>query len=304
MFAAATAGTSQPVLAGLLGLGAAGLAGAVVAMAWSVNARQIRLAELLTRRQFILTREPAAPEQPVNGHADTEEALVQVQEALEAVGSREAHAGQKAQGTQAVGSREARAVQKAQGAQGTQGTQGGSGGPGSRGSGAARPGKLVIEGPETVVVGEQVRYRVRPSAVGTVVTWAAGGGSVSQAPDPSHPDELLLIADHPGHLMLHVRVREGLTERRETKSITAVPDVTPAASPFPLRLFLHGWGLVVVAILVIGFAGALDALGNLTAADFIALVVPLTALLGVIAAVRGAGDPGSRRGQGPTSPDP
>ena len=155
-----------------------------------------------------------------------------------------------------------------------------------------------------MVVGEQVRYRVRPTAVGTAVTWAAGGGSVSQAPDPAHSDELLLIADRPGSLMLHVRVREGLAERRETKSVTAVPDVTPAASPFPLRLFLHGWGLVVVAILVIGFAGALDALGNLTAADFIALVVPLTALLGVIAVVRTASDPAPRPGQGPASPEP
>jgi hypothetical protein len=155
-----------------------------------------------------------------------------------------------------------------------------------------------------VVVGEQVRYRVRPSAVGTAVTWAAGGGSVSQASDPANPDELLLIADRPGSLMLHVRVREGLTERRETKSVTAVPDVTPVASPFPLRLFLHGWGLVVVAVLVIGFAGALDALGNLTAADFIALVVPLTALLGVIAVVRTASDPAPRPGQGPASPEP
>ena len=131
------------------------------------------------------------------------------------------------------------------------------------------------------------------------MTWAAGGGSVSQAPDPTHPDELLLIADRPGTLMLHVRVREGLNERRETKSVTAVPDVTPAASPFPLRLFLHGWGLVVVAILVIGFAGALDALGNLTSADFIALVVPLTALLGVIGAVRGTSDQGPRPARNP-----
>jgi hypothetical protein len=131
------------------------------------------------------------------------------------------------------------------------------------------------------------------------VTWAAGGGSVSQAPDPTHPDELLLIADRPGSLMLHVRVREGLNERRETKSVTAVPDVTPAASPFPLRLFLQGWGLVVVAILVVGFAGALVALGNLTSADFIALVVPLIALLGVLAAVRGAADPSPRPARNP-----
>ena len=283
--AAATAGASQPAIAALLGLGATGLAGAVVAMAWSVHARQIRLAELLVRRQFILTKEPAAPEQPLNGHAGPEAALAGVQETLETVGSREAQAGQKAQG-----------------APGGQAGNGGHGG--GRGPAAARPSKLVIEGPETVVVGEQVRYRVRPTAVGTAVTWAAGGGSVSQAPDPAHSDELLLIADRPGSLMLHVRVREGLAERRETKSVTAVPEVTPAASPFPLRLFLHGWGLVVVAILVIGFAGALDALGNLTAADFIALVVPLTALLGVIAVVRTASDPAPRPGKGPASPEP
>jgi hypothetical protein len=284
---AATAGASQPVIAALLGLGAAGLGGAVVAMAWSVHARQIRLAELLVRRQFILTREAVAPEQPLNGHPGPEADLAGVQETLETVGAREAQAGQKAHGTP-----------------GGQAGNGGNGGNGGRGAATARPAKLVIEGPETVVVGEQVRYRVRPTAVGTAVTWAAGGGSVSQAPDPTHPDELLLIADRPGSLMLHVRVREGLTERRETMSVTAVPDVTPAASPFPLRLFLHGWGLVVVAILVIGFAAALDALGNLTAADFIALVVPLTALLGVIAVVRTAADPAPRSGEGPASPEP
>jgi hypothetical protein len=285
--AAATAGASQPVIAALLGLGAAGLGGAVVAMAWSVHARQIRLAELLVRRQFILTREPAAPEQSLNGHAGSEADVAGVQETLETVGAREAQAGQKTHG-----------------APGGHGGNGGNGGNGGRGAATARPAKLVIEGPETVVVGEQVRYRVRPTAVGTAVTWAAGGGSVSQAPDPTHPDELLLIADRSGSLMLHVRVREGLTERRETKSVTAVPDVAPAASPFPLRLFLHGWGLVVVAILVIGFAAALDALGNLTAADFIALVVPLTALLGVIAVVRTAADPAPRPGKGPASPEP
>jgi hypothetical protein len=285
MFAAATAGTSQPVLAALLGLGAAGLAGAVVAMAWSVHARQIRLAELLVRRQFILTREPAAAEEAVNGHANTEAALAQVQEALEAVGAREVRESREG--------REGRAAQK------PPGTQGGHVGNGGHGAAPARPGKLVIEGPETVVVGEQVRYRVRPTAVGTAVTWAAGGGSVSQAPDPTHPDELLLIADHPGSLMLHVRVREGLTERRETKSVTAVPEMAPAASPFPLSLFLQGWGLVVLAILVVGFAGALDALGNLTSADFIALVVPLMTLLGVLAAVRGSGDLSTRPARNP-----
>jgi len=293
MLAAAAAGTSQPVVAALLGLGASGLAGAVVAMAWSVHARQIRLAELLVRRQFILSREPAAPEESLNGHATIEPDRLQVQEALETVGAREAAA-----------AREALASQKGQGPQGSQPGNGNGSHPARGAATPPRAGKLVIDGPETVVVGEQVCYRVRPSAVGTAVTWAVGGGSVSQAPDPARPDELLLIADRPGDLMLHVRVREGLTERRETKSITAVPDVAPAASPFPLRLFLHGWGLVVVAVMVVGFAGALVALGDLTAADFVALVVPLTALLGVLAAVRGTGDPSPSPGQGPAGTRP
>ncbi len=271
MLAAVAAGASHPAVASLLGLGAAGLASAVVAMTWNVHARQIRLAELLARRQGIVTGETAEPGQALNGHGDPEAALVDVQEALEAVAAQGTQRGQKPQGSQ---------VQENHG-----------------GRGAARPAKLVIEGPETVVVGEQVRYRVRPSGNGQAVTWAAGGGSVSQAPDPAHPNELFLIADRPGKLMLHARVREGLSERRETKSVTAVPDLTPAASPFPLRLFLHGWSLAVVAVLVIGVTGALVALGNLTSADFIALVVPLTALLAVITAARAPGDASGRPGR-------
>jgi hypothetical protein len=236
MLAVAAAGASHPAVAALLGLGAVGLGGVVVAMAWSVHTHQMRLAEHLARRQFLVTSGPGAEQAPA----------------------------------------EAAAV------------------PEARASNGARP-RLTIEGPETVVAGEQARFRVRPPGSGQqVVTWAAGGGAVSQAPDPAHPDELLLVADEPGSLMVSVRVREGLTERRETKSVTAVADVTDVAPPFTLRLFLHGWGLVVVAVLIIGFAGALVALGSLTSADFIALVVPLAALLGVIAVARGPGEAPSR----------
>jgi hypothetical protein len=120
---------------------------------------------------------------------------------------------------------------------------------------------------------------------------------VAQAPDPAHPDELLLIADQPGDLIVTARVREGMMERRGTKQITAVEDVTDTTPPFALRLFLHGWGLVSVAVLIVGFAGALVALGTLAAADFIALVAPLAAVLGVVAVARG-GDSGG--GVGPS----
>ena len=248
MFVALAAGASHPAVAAWLGVGTAALAAVVVAMAWSVNARQIRLAELLARRQF-----------PVTSGASTAGRGVDEDGAAELEGT----------------------------------------GVAARAKGAARQKPVppeVIEGPDEVVAGEQARYRVQTSVPHQVVSWAVGGGAVSHAPDPAHPDDLLLIADQPGDLTIIARVREGLTERRATKSVTAAPEVTLPAPPFTLRLFLHGWGLVVVAVLIVGFAGALDALGNFTSSDFIALAVPLAALLGVIAVARGASEGGGRPG--------
>jgi hypothetical protein len=243
---------SHPAVAVWFALGAAALAAVVVAMAWSVHVRQIRLAELLVRRQFLVIADAGGP-----GRALDE-------------GGRGALGGRR-DGAEGAGELE--------------------------GAVRTRPGSAeVIEGPDHLVAGHQARYRVRTSGPQQVVSWAVGGGSVSQSPDPAHPDELLLIADQPGQLTITARVREGLTERRETKSVTAVADVTVPTPPFTLRLFLHGWGLVVVAVLIVGFAGALDALGNFTSSDFIALVVPLAALLGVIAVARGATEVGSHPG--------
>jgi len=262
MLANVTATVGHPAIAALLGLGAAVLAALVVAMAWNVHARQIRLAELLARRQI------SAPEG----------------ETSELPGEAAAPAAVNGGGHRNAVVPEARA--------------------GSR----ARPPQLVIDGPDTVVAGEQVRYSVRPSGNGTVVTWAAGGGSVFQSPDPAHPDQLLLIADRPGHLTITARVREGLTERRETKSVTAVPDGADVPSPVTPRLFLHTWGLVVVAVVIVGFAGALVALGNLAPGDFIALVAPLGALLAVFMLVIARTDGEASRhpdgGTGPATPKP
>jgi hypothetical protein len=251
MFAALAAGASHPAVAAWLGLGTAGLAALVVAMAWSVNVRQIRLAEQLAKRQFPVT---SGAGRDLDKGAPAEIARVEVESA-------------------------ARVTKE----------------------GAPRGKPVppeVIEGLDEVTVGEQARYRVQPLGTQQVVTWAVGGGAVSQAPDPAQPGDLLLIADQPGELTIIARVREGLTERRATKQVTAVPEVTPPTPPFTLRLFLHGWGLVVVAVLIVGFAGALDALGNFTSSDFIALAVPLAALLGVIAVARGASEGGGRPGNG------
>ncbi len=233
MLAAVTASPSHPAVAVFLGLGAAALAALVVAMAWNVHVRQIRLAGQLARHQFTVTTEPAAAE----AHHDQP---VPAEETAKA------------------------------------------------GNGRTSP-PVLIDGPGTVIAGEQARYRLRPASSTTLVSWAVGGGSVSQSPDPTHPDELLVIADQPGDLTVIARAREGLLERRATKSVTAVPDLAPPAPAVTPRLFLHAWGLLAIAVLVVGFAAALDALGSLSSSDFIALAVPLAALLGLAAAGQGTG---------------
>jgi hypothetical protein len=263
MFEALAQGASHPAVAAWLGLGTAAVAAVVVAMAWSVNARQIRLAELLARRQFPLTSgngptKEGAPE--IEGAATTEEA--------------------------------SRAKPAA---------AGGRASPAAAGGRAGKVPPEVIDGPDQLVAGEQARYRVQTGGPHQVVSWAVGGGgAVSHGPDPGHPGDLLLIAEQPGDLTIIARVREGLNERRATKTVTAVAEVTEPTPPFSLRLFLHGWGLIVVAVLIVGFAGALNALGNFTSSDFIAVAVPLAALLGVLAVARGpgAGEPGNRPSHG------
>src|SRR5262249_9250613 len=120
MLAIATAGASHPAVAALLGLGAAALAGVVVAMAWNVHVRQIRLAEQPAGRQFLVTSEVGAADRSVNGNGEM-------------------------------------AAGDASGANGVNG---------------AGTSQVAIDGPDTVVIGEQARYRVRPSGQ-KVVAWAA-----------------------------------------------------------------------------------------------------------------------------------
>ncbi|MGD0241066.1 MAG: hypothetical protein ABSB59_12155 [Streptosporangiaceae bacterium] len=254
MFEALAQGASHPAVAAWLAMGTVAVAAVVVAMAWSVNVRQIRLAEQLARRQFVITGGVPGAKGEIEGGAPGEDVA-----AVE---------GTAREGTAREGTARAKKVPPE-----------------------------AIEGPDEVTAGEQSRFRVQPLGPHQVVTWAVGGaGAVSHAPDPAHPGDLLLIADQPGELTLIARIREGLTERRATKTVTAVAEVPDPSPPFTLRLFLHGWGLVVVAVLIVGFAAALDALGNFTSSDFIAVAVPLAALLGVIAVARGSGDSSGRTG--------
>ena len=261
MFEALAQGASHPAVAVWFAMGTAAVAAIVVAMAWSVNVRQIRLAEQLAKRQFVIAGGIAGIKRELEGAPAGESAPAPEEPARE---------GTAREGTAREGTARAKKVSPE-----------------------------AIEGPDEVTAGEQARFRVQPLGPHQVVTWAVGGaGAVSHAPDPSQPGDLLLVADQPGELTLIARVREGLNERRATKTITAVPEIPEPSPPFTLRLFLHGWGLVVVAVMIVGFAGALDALGNFTSSDYIAMAVPLAALLGVIAVARGSGDASGRTGGG------
>jgi hypothetical protein len=255
MLAAANAG--QAVVASILGLGAAGVAGGVIAMAWSLHLHQIQLADRLARREASGLTEPAdnvIPVQAMNGNGPKVAAGIKV-----AAGNGPPHSPDG-------GSRVPRAGE------------------------VPRPAPPpAIEGPDSVVIGQQARYRVHRSGTQQVVSWAAGGGAVSQAFDPAHPDDLLLVADRPGSLTVSVRLREGLAERRETKAVTAVADPEAAMPAIASRLLLQDWPVITIAVLVVGSAAALVAVGSLPVGDFIALVVPLTAVLAVVAATRGTG---------------
>ena len=223
----AAADVGQSVVAAILGLGTAGVAGGIVLTARTVHLRQIQLTERLAGRDGSGPADIVEPPQAANGNGAT--------------------AAQHSNGT----------------------TNG-----------------HAIEGPDSVRIGEQVRYRVRRSEGQRVVAWAAGGGAVSQASDPAHPDDLLLVAAQPGTLMVSVRLREGIAERRETKAVTAVASPALAVPAAASGLFLQEWPLTTVVVVVIGFAAALVALGSLQVAGFIALVAPLAAMLVVVTATR------------------
>jgi hypothetical protein len=263
MLAAADAG--QSVVASILALGTAGLAGTIVAMVWWLQSAQV---------------------QP-GGQLGGQRAAEPADDALPPLGM--PVAGLPPADMPAPGVRGGGPVKVANGA-GPPRSGGGAPGATAQAGEVHRPGPAApsaIEGPDSVVIGEQARYRVRRSAAQQVVAWAAGGGAVSQAADPAHPDDLLLVADRPGNLTVSVRLREGLAERREIKSVTAVATQETAVPAVVSRLLLQDWPIVTVAVLVAGFAAALVALGSLGVSDFIALVAPLTAVLAVVAATRG-----------------
>src|SRR5579864_8389173 len=144
MYAALAANAGHPAVAALLGLGAAGLAGAVVAMAWTVHARQIRLAEQLARRQFLVMAEPGAGHHGAPADADTAGRANGTAPTTPGHGTMPPAGGSGPAGVARAGAAPAAAGQP---------------GPAAGNGGQSPP--VVIDGPDTVVAGDQARYRVR-----------------------------------------------------------------------------------------------------------------------------------------------
>jgi hypothetical protein len=265
----------QSVVAAVLGLGAAGVAGGIIAMAWSLHLHQLQVAERLAGR--LAGREAGdhadigEPAHAANGNGGSPKVATGVGATGAGATARPAGGAAIAGGPASPASPSAPSAPAARA---------------GRGRSASPPPPSAIEGPDSVVIGEQARYRVLHTSAQQVVAWAAGGGAVSQSSDPACPDDLLLVADRPGNLTVSVRLREGLSERRETKTVTAVAKPEIVAPAVGARLFLQDWSLITVAVLVVGFTAALAALGSLPVGDFIALVAPLTAVLAIVATTR------------------
>ena len=276
----AAADVGQSVVAGLLGLGAAGVAGGVIAMAWSIHMHQIRLAGQLAAQETTAPAENAGPAPAVNG----------------AIGN--GNGARHGNGNGLPGNAaDSDGVPRQTGYPVEPGKQ-----QGGRGTGAGRAGSRPAQpGPGGRHRGtRQHRHRRAGSLPGPPLRHPAGGrlGSLLAArfPRPPTPRIPMTCCWSPTSRGTSpspcgcARASGG----RETKAVTAVEVPASAAPLVTPRLFLQEWPLVVVAVLIVGFAAALVALGSLAAASFVALVAPMGALLGVLAATRktGGGGPG------------
>ena len=145
MFEALAQGASHPAVAAWLELGTAAVAAVVVAMAWSVNTRQIRLAELLARRQFPLT----------SGNGPAKEGVPEIEGAA---AKRKRHGQPTAAGDRAS---PAAAGDRAS--------------PAAAGGRTSKVPPEVIDGPDQLVAGEQARYRVQTGGPHQVVRGRSAG---------------------------------------------------------------------------------------------------------------------------------
>ncbi|HET9646971.1 MAG TPA: hypothetical protein VFP34_01920 [Microlunatus sp.] len=148
--------------------------------------------------------------------------------------------------------------------------------PGGEGGAPGSP-PIAITGPDEVTVGAPAEYTATGGA-DSGLAWTVTGLS-SYERTQSAPRTITVIPRSPGEGT--VSLTDGtLVASHGLKALSE----TNASGGFQLQLAIRNWGLVVVAIGIVFGAIALGLAGILSGAEFIALIAPLAALLGVTAA--------------------
>lgn len=137
--------------------------------------------------------------------------------------------------------------------------------------------EISISGPGEVAVDTAGEFTVEKSV--THPAWTVSGiGSFTQR--LKDDDHTFVLTPHEEKTDVTLKVTDGsLTGEKHVKVLAA------AKSSFVVRLAVRHWGLVVVAVAIVFGAIALGVTGHLDGGNFVALVAPLAALLGVTAAV-------------------
>jgi hypothetical protein len=144
---------------------------------------------------------------------------------------------------------------------------------------------IVITGPDQVQVNTAGEFNVPDTTADP--EWSVSG--ISAYARGLKGPRTLVFTPHEPQDGVEISVRSGA---RTGRTAVAVLPANPPL-PFALRLAVRSWGLVLVAVVVVFGAVALGLTGHLDGANFVALVAPLAALLGVTAAASGrSGDEG------------
>jgi hypothetical protein len=153
--------------------------------------------------------------------------------------------------------------------------------------------EIVISGPDQVQMNSAGEFSVPDTVVDP--EWSVSGISAYARALKGPRTFVFTPLERQDGVVISVRAgaRTGRT------AVTVLPASLPL--PFVLRLAVRSWGLVLVAVVVVFGAVALGVTGHLDGANFVALVAPLAALLGVTAAASTptgdtgtGGDPGAK----------
>jgi hypothetical protein len=151
---------------------------------------------------------------------------------------------------------------------------------------AAEPDTIAITGPDEVAVDPAGEFKVEKTVAHP--TWSVSGlGSFTQL--LKNDDHTFVFTPREEKADVKIKVTAGQKTGEKPVKILAA-----AKSSFTVRYAVRNLGLVVVAVAIVFGAIALGVTGHLDGGNFVALVAPLAALLGVTAAVteRGGGGGG------------